>query len=54
MADLLWILEKDELGKIIDKLPGLSVFVRNHANDDLEVLDLTEFLVKYGGVDGQE
>ena len=38
MADLLWILEKDELGKIIDKLPGLSVFVRNHANDDLEVL----------------
>ena len=38
MADLLWILEKDELGKIIDKLPGLSAFVRNHAKDDLEVL----------------
>ena len=26
----------------------------NLENDDLEVLDLTEFLVKYGGVDGQE
>lgn len=38
MADLIWILEKEELGKIIDKLPGLSVFVRNHAEDDLEVL----------------
>lgn len=38
MADLIWILEKEELGKIIDKLPGLSVFVRNHAKDDLEVL----------------
>ena len=38
MADLLWILEKDEMGKIVDKLPGLSVFVRNHAKDDLEVL----------------
>ena len=38
MADLIWILEKEELGKIIDKLPGLSAFVRNHAKDDLEVL----------------
>ena len=38
MADLIWILETEELGKIIDKLPGLSVFVRNHARDDLEVL----------------
>lgn len=38
MADFIWILEKEELGKIIDKLPGLSVFVRNHAEDDLEVL----------------
>ena len=38
MADLIWILETEELGKIIDKLPGLSVFVRNHAKDDLEVL----------------
>ena len=38
MADFLWILEKNELGKIIEKLPGLSEFVRNHAEDDFEVL----------------
>ena len=43
MTDISWILENDELGKIINKLPGLSVFVRNHTRDDFEVL-LTAYI----------
>ena len=38
MANISWILENDELGKIINKLPGLSVFVKNHTSDDFEDL----------------
>lgn len=43
MANISWILENDELGKIINKLPGLSVFVKNHTSDDFEDL-LTAYI----------
>lgn len=38
MADISWILENEELGKIINKLPGLSVFIMDHTRDDFEDL----------------
>lgn len=38
MTDISWVLENDELGKIINKLPGLAVFIRDHIRDDFEDL----------------